>query len=346
MESKGKILVVDDILENRKLIGAILQSNDYDILMASNGLEALNQLENEKPEIILLDIEMPEMNGFETIKKIKSNPDTENIPVIFLTSRTEKEYIARAFELGAVDYVNKPCFSKELLARVKTHIDIYRLRFHLEQQVERRSQEVIETYKQLMGAHDEILQRLSLASDYRDNETGSHIKRIGEMVRVVARELGFSHTEAEKMGKAAILHDVGKIGIADEILLKPGKLTMQEFEVMKTHTTIGAKLLSGINSDVIKMAESIAGSHHEKYNGSGYPYGRKKNEIPIEGRIVSICDVFDALTSNRPYKEAWSFEKAVEFLQNEKGIHFDPLIVDAFFRVQDGIKRVKENIVD
>ena len=346
MGNKEKILIVDDIAENIALIGAILRSNNYRILSASNGKEALIQLKKEKPDIILLDIEMPEMDGFQTIKEIKNNPDTENIPVIFLTSRHEHEFTTRAFELGAVDYVNKPCYSKELLARVKTHIDIYKLRFNLEQQVEKRSREILETYKELTLAYDEIIQRLSQASEYRDNETGSHIKRIGEMSRVLAVELGYTFTEAEKIGKAAILHDVGKIGIPDHILLKPGKLNPDEFEIMKNHTFIGAKLLSGINSDVIKKAETIAISHHEKWNGTGYPFGKKQNEIPVEGRIVAVCDVFDALTSVRPYKEAWSDEKAAELLQKEKGAHFDPFIIDKFFNIFENIKLIKKKITD
>lgn len=346
MSNQTRILIVDDIQENLDLFEAVLRRNGYTTITASNGREALEKIEAEVPSLILLDIMMPEMDGFETITKLRQNHEYEKIPVIFLTSQKETHYISRAFSLGAVDYVNKPCNSSELLARVKTHLENYKMRYQLEQEVEARSQELVESYKELSEAHNEILFRLGRAAEYRDNETGAHIRRIGEYGRLVALALGVNAKLAATIANAGMMHDVGKIGIADEILLKPGKLTPEEFDEMKKHTLIGADLLKGVNSELIREAEKIALSHHEKFDGSGYPAGQKGEEIPLGGRIVAVVDVYDALTSRRPYKEPWPNEKACDLLRAESGKHFDPKVVDAFFSVYDSILEVQEKMKD
>ncbi|MES0490056.1 MAG: HD domain-containing phosphohydrolase [Leptospirales bacterium] len=221
-----------------------------------------------------------------------------------------------------------------------------KLQSNLEGLVEQRSIEVIELYKKLLLAHDAVIYTLARAAEYRDNETGTHIKRIGEFSKIIAHKMGFTEHDAVIIGKASLMHDVGKIGIEDRILLKPGQLIPEEFEIMKTHTTIGEGLLHGVGSELTNVAAEIAISHHEKMDGTGYPYGLKGDNIPLGGRIVSVVDVFDALTSNRPYKEAWSNEKATDLIRKQKGKQFDPKVVDAFFSSLNDILAIKEKMPD
>ena len=346
MHKKYKILVAEDQNQNVLILQKILSTEKYELTVADNGFEAINALEKFVPDLILLDVMMPEMDGFTTIQNIKSNPLYNKIPIIFLTSQREADSISKGFDYGAVDYVFKPFNAKELLSRISTHIEISELRNNLEQQVENRSIEIIKMHKNLLATHQELIFRLGQAAEFRDNETGLHIQRIGHYANVIAIDMGMSENKAQQIKTASIMHDVGKIGIPDEILLKPGKLTLEEFDQIKKHTTIGYELLSGIESDLIKEAANIAISHHEKWDGSGYPKGLAGETIPLSGRIVAIVDVFDALTSERPYKEAWSNERAVDLIREQKGKHFDPKIVDLFLANLNKILEIKKKHID
>lgn len=341
-----KILIVDDTPENVQVLGRILSDENFELIIAVNGLDALKAVDKVKPDLILLDILMPKLDGFETCKKLKASELTKDIPIIFLTAKVEPEDVSRGFELGAVDYIAKPFNIPELIARVNTHLEIKNLRNNLERTVEQRTIELRSTFKQLKKSHFEIINRLGLAAEFRDNETGTHLTRMSQYCAIVGKAMELSDEQNYLLVSSSVMHDVGKIGIPDNILLKPGKLTDDEFDIIKKHTTLGCKLLSGIDSDLLKKAEKIALTHHEKYNGNGYPNGLVGDEIPIEGRIVAVCDVFDALTSIRPYKKAWDVERVVKLITSEKGQHFDPYVVDKFLSNLPEILEVKNKFND
>ncbi|MDH5719905.1 MAG: response regulator [Spirochaetia bacterium] len=328
--AKSLILIVDDVPANIQLLGNFLRKANYNLAVAQNGLEALSIVDKKHPELILLDVMMPEMNGYETITKLKENSETKNIPIIFLTAKGDTEDVVKAFELGAVDYIMKPFQPQELLSRVKTQIELRRLQSNLENEVKIRTNEVKKAHEKLVESHIEVINRLTLAAEFRDKETGNHVKRISYYSMELGMAYGLNNEECGNLFVASGMHDVGKIGIPDHILLKEDKLTSEEREIMKSHTTIGAQILSGSNSKLLQMAETIALTHHEKYDGTGYPENLAGDKIPIEGRIVAISDVFDALTSERPYKKAWPVDNAVSYLLEEKNGHFDGHLVDLF----------------
>lgn len=305
-ESTPRLLIVDDEPMNLRVLRQILQNN-YRLSFARSGQAALDLIAQEQPDMILLDIMMPEMTGLEVCKKLKAEPAYAHIPVIFVTALQDSVDEAHGFEIGAVDYIVKPVVPSTVLARVKTHISLV------------RAEELHET-------HIDLIQRLGRAAEYKDNETGLHVQRMSHYAKIIAMAYGFDEAAADELMMAAPMHDIGKIGIADSILLKPGKLTDEEFDDMKTHTLIGAEILANSHSKLIQLAHSVALSHHEKWDGSGYPRGLKGEEIPIEGRIVAIADIFDALTSERPYKNAWTVEEALDFIKSQSGKHIDPAL--------------------
>jgi len=346
-------LIVDDQPTNLQVLGKRLLIENYSIMAAMNGKIALEMVEERKPDLILLDIMMPEMSGFEVCKILKQNPKTQSIPIIFLTAKKDPDDIVNAFNLGAVDYVSKPFNYAELLSRIRTHTQLKILQDSLELAVADRTKklnnaldEVKLIHNQLRGAHYETIKRLAQAADYRDNETGMHIHRMSHYSRILGKAMGLNDEESEQLQNASTMHDIGKIGIPDVILLKPGKLDKEEFEIMKNHSFIGAKLLAGIDSDLCRLAETIAFTHHEKWNGEGYPNGISGKNIPLEGRIAAVADVFDALTSVRPYKTAWPVNDAINLLIQEKGQHFDPEIVDLFLENKPEILHIKDQYAD
>ncbi len=324
------ILVVDDEPKNIQVIGKFLHDKDYNVSVAANGKAALTFVQNELPDLILLDIEMPEMDGFNVCKILKSTDRTSKIPVIFLTAKIGTEDILQAFEIGASDYITKPFQALEVLARVKTQVENKRLKENLEDLVDARTTELRKALEIIENSNFDLIDRLGKAAEFRDNETGMHVDRMGHYSYLLGEAVHLEKSKLDFLLSASMMHDIGKIGIPDQILLKPGKLTVEEFEIMKTHTTIGAELLSKSDSSLLIMAETIAQAHHEKWNGSGYPKGLSGTEIPLEARIVAIADVFDALTSERPYKKAWTVEDTISLIQSEKGKHFDPELVDVF----------------
>jgi putative two-component system response regulator len=321
-DRRPQLLVVDDEPANLQVLRHILQE-DYRLLFAKDGAKALELAAREKPELILLDVMMPGMTGYEVCAQLKATPATSTIPVIFVTALADVEDEAQGFVVGAVDYITKPVSPAIVKARVRTHLSLVRV------------EELRETRLQ-------IVQRLGLAAEYKDNETGLHVIRMSHYSRVLALAAGFSEAQAEELLNAAPMHDVGKIGIPDAVLRKPGKLDGEEWEVMKQHAQIGADIIGEHPSGLLRMAREIALNHHEKWDGSGYPRGIGGAEIPVEARIIAIADVFDALTSERPYKKAWPVEEAVQLLREQSGRHFDPELVELFLGQLPAILEIKE----
>ncbi|MBF0159140.1 MAG: response regulator [Magnetococcales bacterium] len=333
---KPIVLVVDDAPENLSILGSILV-NDYQVKATMSGEKALRRIREDlkKPDMILLDVVMPEMDGYEVCRQLKADPTTAHIPVIFITANAEMTDELKGLELGAVDYITKPISPPIVKIRVRTHMALYNQQRELERMVRDRTRELTDT-------RIEIIRRLSSAAEFRDNETGLHIARMSHYTRLMAQSINVSEEWTELMFNAAPMHDIGKIGIPDRILLKPGKLDEEEWEVMRCHSEYGATIIGIHNSELMKMAREIALNHHEKWDGSGYPNGIKGCDIPLAGRIVAIADVFDALTSDRPYKKVWSTEAAVEVIDKDAGIHFDPSLVPILHKVLPDMLEVKQ----
>jgi len=332
---KYRILVVDDEANNRKLLLQILQDN-YAIAFAVNGKQAVEVAQKIKPDLILLDIMMPGMDGYEVCRKIKSDPEIYKIPIIFTTAMNEIEDETRGFEAGCVDYITKPISKSLVLARVATHLMLYNQHKECEAEVVRRTAMFQESQKS-------AIHMLGEAGHYNDDDTGCHIWRIGAYAVAIARASGWTVDKASELNLSAAMHDTGKIGIPDSVLKKPGKLNKEEWNVMKTHTTIGYDILSKSNTSFFHLSAEIALSHHEKWNGSGYPNGLKGENIPEAARIVAICDVFDALTMKRSYKPAWSVEDSFAEIEKNIGTHFDPELAECFIRIKPEIIEIKKS---
>ncbi|SDL37632.1 putative two-component system response regulator [Maridesulfovibrio ferrireducens] len=329
------VLVVDDMATNIDILLEVLKG-DYKVKVALNGEEALEVIDSPNPpDIVLMDIMMPEMDGYEVCRRMKLNKKSRYIPVIFVTTKNAEDDETFGFELGAVDYITKPINPAIVKARVKTHLALHNQSIALEHQVADRT-------KDLYSTRLEIVRRLGIAAEYRDNETGLHIIRMSKYCRTIAKGFGFCDKEADILLNAAPMHDVGKIGIPDNILIKPGKLTPEEWKTMMTHTAIGGKIIGVHDNNLMTTARTVALTHHEKWNGTGYPNGLSGKNIPIEGRIAAIADVFDALTSKRPYKNAWPEEKAFDLILKERGEHFDPELVEIFFKNIEEIISIKQ----
>ncbi len=348
MDIKPVILVVDDQPQNIELILAHLVNENYEIITASNGEEALKLLSENVIDLILLDVMMPDMDGFEVTRKIRQDERNRLLPIILVTALHEIENRVRGIEAGCDDFISKPFEKTLLLARVRSLLKVKdyndlveKYKMELVSKVAEKTVELKQAYVNIKLASLETIQKLSNASEHRDEYTGTHIKRMSRYSEAVARRMGLDKDTVEEILYASSMHDLGKIGMPDSILMKTTKLEPDEWEIMKSHSAIGAAMLEGSDSDVIKMGRSIAQNHHEKWDGSGYPSSLKGNEIPIAGRIAAIADVFDALTSIRPYKKPFSLEKAFEIIREGKGNHFDPDVVDAFFDVQDEIIDIK-----
>ncbi|MFQ6403651.1 HD domain-containing phosphohydrolase [Methylophilus sp. 'Pure River'] len=320
---QAKILVVDDEPLNLKVLKQVLQDN-YRLSFAKNGMDALELVKKERPGLILLDVMMPGMTGFEVCRQLKSDPETNTIPVIFVTALADEADESEGFAAGGVDYINKPISPALVRARVKTHLSLV----HIDE---------------LKRTHLELIQRLGRAAEFKDNETGMHVMRMSHVSGRLALQLGMDPYFSEQLIHAAPMHDIGKIGIPDHVLLKPGKLNDEELALMRKHPKMGAKILDNSTSPLIKLAHSVALYHHEKWDGSGYPFGLKGEAIPIEARIVAVADVFDALLNKRPYKEAWPVEAAVAEIESNRGKHFDPAIVDAMLQCLPDLLAINNN---
>ncbi len=345
--SSSRIMMVDDEAVNLKVLGKMLESKGYTNLIAVQDPRTVLPLyATSRPDLILLDINMPHLSGLEILDQLRALNDPLLPPVIMLTAQHGKEFILKSLESGARDYITKPFDMHELLARVRTMLEAYtayRLmnaeKETLELMVRQRTSKLLETRMQ-------IVQRLGRASEYRDNETGRHILRVSRTAVILAQSLGWNDQALENLLHAAPMHDVGKIGIPDAILLKPGKLEGAEWETMKTHTLIGAHILAGDDSELLRLAEEIALNHHEKWDGTGYPKGLAGEAIPVSGQIVAVSDVFDALTSTRPYKRRWTVDEAVDYIKTNRGTHFSPHLVDCFMEKLPQIMEVRNSLVD
>jgi len=317
-----QILVVDDEASNLQLLRHILQDH-YRLLFAKDGPRALELARSEQPQLILLDVMMPGMTGYETCRLLKADAVTAAIPVIFVTALSDADDEVIGFEAGAVDYITKPVSPPIVRARVRNHLSLVGV-------------------NELKKTRLEIVQRLGLAAEYKDNETGLHVIRMSHYAQILGLALGMTEAEAEDLLHAAPMHDVGKIGIPDNILRKPGPLDADEWKIMQTHASIGGDIIGKHQHGMLAMAYDVAMSHHEKWDGSGYPNGLKGDAIPLVGRIIAIADVFDALTSARPYKEAWPVEKAVEHMLAQRDSHFEGRLVDLFLQQMPALLEVKE----
>ncbi|MBU3918137.1 response regulator [bacterium] len=366
-ESKPLILIVDDNPINLDVLVETLQA-DYRLSVSKNGKKALEYAKEYKPQLILLDIMMPEMDGFKVCEILKSSPDTKNISIIFITALHETVNVTKGFDIGAVDYITKPFNPIEVRARVKTHISLVHYQTNLEEKVHLRTAQLESANIKLTLMQKEIIQRLGKAAEYKDNETGQHVIRVSIYSGLVAETLGLSPDTVELIRTCSPMHDVGKIGIPDGVLLKQGRLNKKEWEIMKTHSLIGAEILRPMPEDnenqskvhdkifqvihqigdskLLETSMNIAAYHHERWDGTGYPNGLSKDEIPIEARIVSVVDVYDALSSNRPYKNEFSEEKCQKILREMAGVNLEPRIVDAFFDSIGEIVKIKSELRD
>lgn len=345
----SNILIVDDTVENLTLLARMLKDCGYIARPVPNGRLALQAARGEKPDLILLDITMPEMDGFEVCRQMKKDPILRDIPVLFISALTQTIEKVKAFEAGGVDYISKPFQFEEVKARVETHLHLHKLQLSLEDQVERQVKEIVELQ---MG----MIFGLAKLAEARDSDTGRHLERIQILCRRFSEELRKNPRFADQIDDqfcdmifhASPLHDIGKVAIEDCILLKPGKLTAEEFEKMKLHTIIGASTLEEVqnrfpNNDFLNMGIQIARWHHEKWNGSGYPDGLNGEMIPLCARIMAIVDVYDAVRSKRVYKDPIPHEEACKIILRERGTHFDPAIIDVFVQLQNELEHIWRN---
>ncbi len=341
--SNERILIVDDEPANLKLLDRMLEQQGYrNRILIDDPRQVVDRFREARTDLILLDINMPYLDGFQVMEQLMALNDPLLPPIVIFTAQHGKDFLLRALTAGARDFITKPFDRNELLMRVHNllqaqlaHRLLHDQKTVLENMVRARTEELYRTRLQ-------IVQRLGMASEYRDEETGSHILRMSHICALLARALGWSNDQCDLILNASPMHDIGKIGIPDSILLKPGKFEPQEWGVMKTHAVIGAKLLEGDDSDLLRMAREIALTHHEKWDGTGYPNGLSGINIAIAGRIAALADVFDALTSERPYKKAWTVEAAWDLIKENRGKHFDPDLVDIFEQQFPAILEIRE----
>ena len=342
----AQILIADDNPANLDVLSQLLR--DYDRRVARDGATALRLAKASPPDLLLLDVMMPGLDGFEVCRRLRADPATAEILVIFITGLDDGRNETLGFEVGGVDYITKPFNAQVVRARVQTHVELKASRdalrtenARLESRVEARTAELCAALESLRKSAFDTVIRLGLAAEYKDDDTGQHVLRMAQYSVAVARELGWHRQQQDLLLHAAPMHDIGKIALPDSILHKRGPLTDTEWGLIKRHPAIGARILSGSNSEVIRLAEIVAVTHHEKWDGSGYPHGLCGEGIPLVGRIVAVSDVFDALTIRRPYKEPFSPERAVAILREGNGKHFDPRVLEAFMAVLPEILRIR-----
>ncbi len=330
---KPLILIVDDTESNIDLLVAVL-GEDYELSVATSGQEALEAVSGALPDLILLDIMMPGMDGYDVCRRLKSERAWAKTPVIFITAMTDVRDEAKGFEVGAVDYIMKPISPPIVQARVRTHLALANQQRTCERTVETQVGEIRQGQK-------DAIYMLGQAGHYNDDNTGVHIWRMASYAQALAKAAGWSVEQQDELLLAAPMHDTGKIGTPDAILKKPGKLTDEEWVIMREHTTVGHRILSVSRAPIFELASEIALSHHEKWAGGGYPRNLKGEEIPESARITAIADVFDALTMERPYKEPWSVDKAMDYIKSSDG-HFEPRLADLFVSITDDIVRIRD----
>lgn len=340
----SKILVLDDSQTNVMLLEKSLRMNRFQNIMSlTDPRKVYDAFETFQPDLVLLDLQMPYIDGFAILEWIKENYSDQILPVIVITAQNDQENKLKALSLGASDFLGKPFDHMEVLTRIGNLLQIKLLHDQLQDYNLQLEQKVQDRTKEVEKLQMEVIDRLMRASEFRDKATGNHIDRIGWYAYILAKNLGFDEEEALQICTASKMHDIGKVGISDQVLLKPGKLSDDEMELMKSHALKGSQILAGSKYRMLQIAEQIAKTHHEKWNGSGYPAGLKGDEIPLVGRITALADVFDALITKRPYKRAWSFDETLHYIKEQRGHHFDPMVVDAFFDSLCYIKAIIKN---
>ncbi len=343
----ASILIVDDNPANVALLETMLENDGCEnVTSTTDSRDVLPLYRENKFDLILLDLQMPHMDGFEVMERLSSEIKNDYVPVLVLTAYGDPKTRVRALESGAKDFITKPIQAPETMQRIRNMLEVRSLYNYQRSQAERLEEQVRHRTQELHDTQMEVIRRLSAAGEYRDNETGNHIFRISQSCHVLARAIGLDEHRCELLRHAGPLHDVGKIGIPDRILLKPGALDDAEWEIMKTHTVIGAKILGEHEYEVLVLAREIALRHHERWDGEGYPGGQKGEETSIEARVVAVCDVFDALTSKRPYKEAWTIQEAARYLSENAGRRFEPRLVNAFIEVLPQISAIRHEYAD
>jgi putative two-component system response regulator len=357
---KPSILVVDDTPDNLTLVSNLLKK-DYRVRVAINGEKALKIAFSETPpDLILLDVMMPVMDGYEVCQQLRNSPLTAHIPIIFLTAKSEVEDERKGLSLGASDYITKPISPPILEARVKTHLAAKAYSDFLTDKTAYLESEVARRTREVSAIQDVTIQAMASLAETRDSDTGNHIRRTQFYVKALTSKLKshpnysayLTDSMIEMIFKSAPLHDIGKVGIPDRILLKPGRFEPEEFEIMKTHTTLGRDAIQaaenslGLQVDFLSIAKEIAYGHQEKWDGSGYPEGLKGESIPVSARLMAVADVYDALISRRVYKDSMSHDKAISIIEEGKGSHFDPFMVDAFLTIQDEVKAIAARYAD
>ncbi|MEZ6103739.1 MAG: response regulator [Pirellulaceae bacterium] len=360
------VMIIDDEPVNIKVTRRYLQLAGYEnFITTSESRQAFSVILERLPDLILLDVMMPEVSGLEILQQVRSTAAIANIPVLILTASTDAETKSKALELGATDFLAKPVVASDLLPRVRNALILKAHQDHLERYAEHLEREVQRRTEELHHSRREVVEILARAAECRDDDTGHHIVRVGLYAAIIAKTLGCDHRFVELIEQAAQLHDVGKIAIPDAILMKPSELTDDEFALMRKHCYFGQKILlstheesvatsssmpngrpSQIHSPLVHMAAVIAATHHERWDGKGYPNGLKGDQIPLEGRITAVADVYDALSSRRPYKPPFSQQECFDLLLRSRGTHFDPRVLDAFFQSIQHIERIRSELAD
>lgn len=342
-----KIFIIDDEPVNVLLLQRLLEGHGYlNVHGTTDPRAGLAMLQQESYDLVLLDLRMPHMDGFQLLAAMDVMEPSCQAPVLVLTAQTDMPTRIRALEMGARDFLNKPIDRLEVLSRIRNLLEVRLMHTRLQEQNALLEGKVRERTHELAASRLEVVRRLGRAAEYRDNETGLHIIRMSKMSAALAHRAGLPSDECELILNASPMHDIGKIGIPDAILLKPGRLTADEWEIMRTHTTIGAEILSGHDSTLMNMARAIALHHHEKWDGSGYPCGLADEDIPLPARIIAIADVFDALTSERPYKKAWPVSQALDEIDHLAGRHFDPELVYLFKEILPEVRQIREQFAE
>jgi putative two-component system response regulator len=353
LRSDAKVLIVEDNIVNLKIVQNILNKIFDDVLTAKTGNECLDLVKNSDVDLILLDVGLLDINGFEVARKIKRINSLKSIPIIFITSDSSYESIEKGFEVGCVDYIKKPINAKELTARVKTHVELklandqlVEYKDHLEVEISNTIKEIKNLNNEIEDTQREVIFTMGAIGESRSKETGNHVKRVAEYSYLLAILYGLDENEAKLLKEASPMHDIGKVAIPDSILNKPAKLTEDEFTTMKTHAKLGYNMLAHSKRPILKAAAIIAHEHHEKYNGTGYPRKLTGEDIHIYGRITAVADVFDALGSDRCYKKAWELDKILNLFQEERAKHFDPKLVDIFIENLDSFLEIRDKFKD
>ena len=343
----NRIAIVDDSEINLTLFKAlVVKLGDCEPLLFQEPAKGLEWCSRNRPELVIVDFLMPGMDGLEFIRRLRAVPGLEELPILMITANDDMGVRYSALQIGAMDFLTKPVDHIEFSARVRNMLALGASRKKLADKASWLAEEVRKATAVIHAREQELLFRMSRAAEFRDPETGAHIQRMAHYSRLIAVRLGLSLADQELILQAAPMHDIGKIGIPDGILLKPGVLTREEFSIMKTHAQIGFDLLDGSESTILQAAALIALTHHERFDGSGYPRGLRGEEIPLFGRIVAVADVFDALTSERPYKRAWPVDRAQAYLRDGAGGHFDPHCVSVFLHHWADVQTIYERYRD